>query len=178
MSGMISTQIYKDDFTGTILEAILDYNPETGIFINKVNRSRTSTGIGNPVSGGRGSHGYVEISLSNKTKVLAHHLAWLWMTGKWPSNEIDHKNRIRDDNRFENLREATRSQNSMNGTRRKTNKSGKVGVFFHERDQKWCANLMLNYKTVFSGSFDTFEEAVTARRAAEIKYFGEFASEQ
>jgi hypothetical protein len=90
--------------TQTKLKEILHYDPITGKFTRYGNYSKC---------GSKSYQGYILIGIGSKT-YYAHRLAWLYVTGEWPSKEIDHKNRIRDDNRWENLREADRSLQNRN----------------------------------------------------------------
>lgn len=88
---------------------------------------------------------------------------------------VDHVNGIATDNRRENLREATPSTNSMNSKVYVNNNTGVTGVGWDKSRSKWRARIMLGYKDMQLGRFDTFEEAVKARHDAEDKYFKEFA---
>lgn len=91
--------------------------------------------------------------------VSAHRVIWKMMTGEDP-NIIDHINGVRGDNRFENLRNVDETANHRNRRLGKNNTSGTVGVHFAKRIQKWTAYITL-------GAFDTKEEAVAARKAAQ-----------
>lgn len=86
-----------------------------------------------------------------------------------------HGKQTRYDNRKENLRIATRSQNNMNSALSKNNTSGVTGVYFDKNTKKWSASITVNYKTIHLGSFDTFEKAVNARKEAEERYFGKYS---
>lgn len=78
------------------------------------------------------SLGYVQIKISGKL-YHAHRLAWLYVYGYMPEKEIDHINRIRDDNRIANLREATSQLNSLNTGIYKNNTSGSKGIYYNKR---------------------------------------------
>lgn len=91
--------------TQEVLKSLLYYDPETGIFVWLVTRQRSPAG---KEAGGYDEKGYRRICV-NGTKVRAHRLAWLYMTGEWPEDQLDHINGLKDDNRFVNLREATNS---------------------------------------------------------------------
>lgn len=99
----------------------------------------------------RGSHsnggGYRVITIDG-VMYRAHQLVWMWHTGKWPLGEIDHKNGERDDNRFENLREATVPQNRMNKRIQSNNKSGYKWVSFHPQTGRWRAEVKKNGKRI------------------------------
>jgi hypothetical protein len=96
-------------------------------------------------------------------------LAWLYVQGVWPDAEIDHVNRIRDDNRIDNLRDVTRLQNCCN---RNDNTSSVAGVHWFKQDKKWRAQIWVVSKIKHLGYFANIEDAAEARRAAELKYFG------
>lgn len=91
--------------------------------------------------------------------------------------DVDHRYgaSTRNDNRKYNLRIVTRSQNNMNKTTQKNNKSGASGVGKHSRVNKWYARITLNYQIIDLGLFSTKEEAVKARKEAENIYFGEMS---
>ena len=86
----------------------------------------------------------------------------------------DHKDGNKLNNLRENLREATYSQNGMNKKIRSNNTSGRVGVHFDKKKEKWCSMICFNKKHINLGYYDSFEEAVKIREEAELKYFKEF----
>lgn len=100
----------------------------------------------------------------------AHRIIWLWMTGAFPVNEIDHKNRRPADNRFANMREATRTENGRNASLSSNNTSGFTGVSFEKRSGRWLASIKLDQKMYRLGTFKTQAEAVRARSAANRKH--------
>lgn len=89
--------------------------------------------------------------------------------------EVDHINRDRLDNRRGNLRLASRFQNARNLGVRKNNSTGVIGVYFDKRRNKWYSQIHLEGKTITLGCFVQKKEAINARLAAEVKYFGDFA---
>lgn len=89
---------------------------------------------------------------------------------------IDHISHDKMDNRRANLRKCTNAQNIRNGSLSKNNTSGVTGVYFDNNRGKWHAQIRVDRKAIFLGRFDSFDEAVAARREAEKVYFGEFAS--
>jgi hypothetical protein len=153
--------------TQSELIRLLDYNPNTGQFRWKVNHSTRAKQNG--LAGRKHNKGYWTIRINNKD-YLAHRLAWLWMTGSWPINTIDHINGIRNDNRLCNLREATHAEQKQNVVKRKNNKSQYTGVSFCKKRQLWRSDIWLNYKQIFLGYFDTAEQAAEAYKAAKEKY--------
>lgn len=121
--------------------------------------------------------GYRKIKVSGKC-YLAHRLAWFWVTGEWPINEIDHVNGIKDVNQWLNLREATDSQNRCNTGLPSNNKSGFKGLYWNKATKKWRAHIMINKKQKHLGSFDDIEAAYAERIKAEKELHGEFAKVQ
>lgn len=119
-----------------------------------------------------GPNGYRMVGVDGG-KHTAHKIVFLWHNGYVPK-VIDHKNRIRIDNRIENLRECSFSENNFN-TAKRNNRSGKVGVFFRKDIDKWQAYIHFDGKKKSQGCFSTFKDAVEARREAEIKYYGEYS---
>ena len=159
MSGNILTQ--------ERLKELLSYDPETGVFVwAKPTSSKIKIGA---VAGTPHSEGYWYIHI-NYTKFLAHRLAWLYMTGEFPPNQIDHINRIKTDNSFLNLRAVTCSENQHNSGKRQNNKSGYKGVRYDKNSKKWKACIGLNSVLKHIGLFLTPEEASAAYLAAQKIY--------
>lgn len=158
--------------TQEYLKSILNYDPETGLFTWLVQKGKRVK-IGQKA--GIISEGYIKIKIDGK-KYFAHRLAWLYMTGEWPKDEIDHKNTIRGDNRWENLREATSQQNSFNISIRVNNKSGFKGVYKYKH-YGYRAAINFNGKITMLGLFATAKEAHEAYVKAAKEIFGEFFRE-
>lgn len=97
----------------------------------------------------------------------AHILAWLYITGSFPILDIDHINRDRDDNRFSNLREVSRSVNLHNSKRRCNNTSGHKGVSYDKTKSKWHAYIHKDGKRTNIGFFESKDDAVAARLDVE-----------
>jgi hypothetical protein len=114
------------------------------------------------------THGYVFIRL-NRVLYRSHRLIWCMFYGYEPS-EIDHINRNRSDNRIENLREVSRSQNNYNHPVRADNKSGHRNVSWHTKTKKWRVVITANKKTHFIGQFKDFELASLVAEEARAKY--------
>lgn len=102
-------------------------------------------------------------------RAFAHRIAWLLHYGSWPKQEIDHINGIPTDNRIENLRDVTNSENHRNCRRRKDNTSGITGVVWFKSTSRWKAQIHVNGQTKSVGYFTDFNDAVAARKKAEIK---------
>lgn len=151
------------------LHELLSYDPETGEFRSKVWRGRVRIGA---LVGGLTCKGYWQIGIDFKS-YEAHRLAWFYMYGEFPPSDIDHINRNRADNRIANLRLATPSQNLANSTY-PPNKCGFRGVG-REKSGRWKASIMVQYRSIRLGTFDSPEAASAAYQAARIKYFAEFA---
>ena len=159
-----------NELTAEYLRSVLHYVQETGIFTWKVSTSNRVKvgGIAGSLDGG----GYLQIRLQRRPH-LAHRLAWLYVYGSWPKDQIDHINRDRADNRIENLREATNKQNMQNRSKSSHNTSGHPGVSWYKRISKWVAKIMHNQKQIHLGCFNTIEEAIAARKAAEKLYWAD-----
>lgn len=152
---------------------LVHYEPETGVFTARVARPPISVG---QVLGCVNGKGYVDIMLEARS-YRASRLAWLYMTGEWPRKLVDHRDRDRANNAWLNLREATNAENSRNAKLSKRNASGVKGVYWYARHQKWNAQIRVDRKLMSLGYYEDIEPAALARRAAEAKYFGEFAAQ-
>jgi hypothetical protein len=116
------------------------------------------------------SQGYVVVRIG-KVLFKAHRLAWLYMTGEWPKQEIDHKNLVRDDNRICNLRDSTYSQNAAN----KLAPQGEMrGVHYMKRNGKWRARIKVKGKCIHLGVFLSAADASEAYRRSAEQHFGEY----
>ena len=158
--------------TADILRERLYYDPETGLFTwvsKKSPKSRVKVGT---TAGTIESYGYRIIKLYGKI-YKAHRLAWLYMTGEWPAELIDHINGNRSDNRWGNLREATPAQNVMN--MKPVGASGAKGVCWHKKDKKWQAAIRHRGTTLYLGQFNSRDEAARVYAVAARDLFGEFA---
>ena len=88
---------------------------------------------------------------------------------------VDHIDKDKSNNRKSNLRICTIKENCRNRSKLKSNTSGTTGVTWHKRDKKWQSSIVVNYKTIYLGSFLNKEDAIKARLEAEEKYYGEFS---
>lgn len=100
-------------------------------------------------------------------KILAHRLAWACYYGEWPIGQIDHINGDRGDNRIENLRLVSSFLNALNKSKAKNNTSGHCGVSFCNSRGKWQAYIEFGGKKEHLGRYDTIQEAISARVAAQ-----------
>jgi hypothetical protein len=166
---MKGTSMAKKILTQNRLKELLEYNPNTGLFIRKKTTSSNAQ-IGDVAGCLNKQLGYKLISIDGKS-YYCHRLAFLYMTGYFPESQVDHINRIRDDNRWENLRKVTSAENLQNTVLRDSNKSGAKGVFWYKQRNKWIAYIRFNNKRYSLGYYVNFEDAVVARKQAEDKYF-------
>lgn len=174
----------RDSLTADRLRELVEYDSLTGTFSRRA-RELQATRLGRPYVRRRAARplpghirpdGYVEI-LVDGSIYLAHRLAWLYMTGVFPSEYIDHKNRGRADNTFSNLREATPTENQGNRKRGSNNRCGLKGVSYHKycTRKPWQATIMRSGKRHSLGYHATPEEAHAAYVKGAIALFGEFA---
>jgi len=152
------------DLTAAELRATLHYDPATGVF--------TRLAITNPnqhigqVVGNTNAAGYRRIGIG-RTLYGAHRLAFLYMTGAWPTGEVDHINGDPSDNRFANLRDVPKALNQQNLQRAKRqNSSGYLGVHVR-KEGGFRARIWDGRRLRFLGTFDTAEEAHEAYVAAK-----------
>lgn len=102
--------------------------------------------------------------------VKAHRAAWALHYGEWPSQNLDHINGDRSDNRIENLRLASPKENGRNQKRHKTNTSNHTGVVWSVRQRRWCARIVVDGVRKHLGTFVSLDDAVAARKAAEQRH--------
>jgi hypothetical protein len=152
------------------LKQQLSYNPETGEFTYIKSRFKNNIG---KVAGHPHSEGYVQISLMGKP-YFAHRLAFLYMTGKWPVNQVDHKHGDKSDNRWSELREASVEQNNQNIGVRTTNASGYTGVSFNKAKGLWQANGYVQGGCKHLGLFSDPKDAAKAYQEFAKAHHGEF----
>lgn len=150
------------DLTAERLWQLLDYYDEEGVF--RWRRSRARTAKHNAVAGSIGDEGYVSIMIDGRSH-RAHRLAFLYMTGSWPTGEVDHKNTVRSDNRWANLRCLTHQGNTEN-RRESKNACGLLGVSVHGSG-RFRARIRADGKLFSLGLFDTPESAHGAYVAAK-----------
>jgi hypothetical protein len=152
------------------LKEILHYDPDTGEWRWLI-KPRDGMQIGDKAGWGRNRR-HIEF---NGRQYRAARLAFFYMTGNWPSNDMDHKSRKSSDERWSNLRSATRLQNNQNAKLPITNTSGYKGVYFNKKLQMWVAQINNNKKHIYLGSFNTAKEAAYAYDRGARQYHGEFA---
>ena len=140
------------------LKKYLTYDPETGVFKRKTNSGNAKIG---DVAGGINGRGYIYIRI-NSVKYRAHRLAWLYIYGQFPENQIDHINRIQTDNRIANLRDVTQSVNGRNRNLPSNNTSGHIGVRWNKKQQAWKVVIGETYCGIFKCKLVAISKAKSA----------------
>ena len=164
------------------LKSVLDYNPETGIFVWKerplfhfpdmrVMKSWNTQNCGK-VAGTIDDKGYIRIGI-NKIPMFAHRLAVIWMTGEF-HEQVDHCDTIKSNNKWNNLRPTIDAHNQRNKPISKRNTSGIKGVHFIKTTGKWSATIGVGSTKKFLGNYWSKEEAARAYEEGSKKYHGEF----
>jgi len=158
------------------MKELLDYDASTGTFTwlprKNAYRGWNKKFAGKP-AGHITNHGYLRIVIYER-KYFGHRLAWAWMSGEWPDHEVDHRNLVRNDNRYKNLRVATHQQNNCNTYLQTNNTSGQKGVTWDKQRLKWRAQIKCHGVMKNLGRFDRFDDAVAAYEAAAVLRFGLF----
>ena len=160
--------------TQTELKEVLKYNRNTGVFTWKKNLSRTAR---EGKSAGWYEEGYICIQVKGRA-YRANRLAYLYMKGEWPKHLVDHINRVKDDNRWNNLRHATNSQNNINSKKQKNNTSGYKGVSWHKASGKWSVGIGYKGKRQNLGLYNNIQEAADVYNKKAKELYGEFAETQ
>jgi hypothetical protein len=155
-----------------MLRSEMEYDQKTGHFKWLVNKGGKRSGN---IAGCLRPDGYRAIKFDGK-HYLAHRLAWFYVYESMPKKELDHIDGNRDNNKINNLREATSSQNKQNTKMSKQSKSGLKGAHYHKISKKWLSRIKVNKKTIHLGYFDTKEEAHEAYKSAANDMFKEFAN--
>jgi len=143
------------------LKQLLHYDAQTGAFTWKVRGCKPAGSV---------EKGYVRIRVDEQM-YRAHRLAWLYVYGAFPRNQIDHRDGNRGNNAIANLREATNGQNQQNViVPRSTNKVGLRGVSWRNRPVPWQASIVVGGQKQHLGTFSTAQEAHQAYLAAKAKF--------
>lgn len=154
------------------LKELLIYDPRTGIFRWRVRRSGVP--IAGMVAGSPGPKGHILITINGR-KYKASRLAVFWMTGRWPRQQVDHRDTDPGNDRWKNLRLATNAENCRNRSRFRNNTTGFKGVSFHRLTGKYQAAIRKDYRRIHLGLFGSARAAHEAYKAAANELFGEFA---
>lgn len=156
------------------LKSLLTYSPETGVWVWRRREGNTravnsfNTRYAGTQAGALLLDGYIGIRVLNRL-CRAHRLAFLYVAGEVPA-EVDHRNGDRTDNRWANLRSASRAENNQNRARQSNNTSGYAGVFLDKRCGKWRAKITVNRIDYDLGAFDDREAAAAAYARGKQKY--------
>lgn len=155
----------KKELTQERVKELFDYNKLTGELIRKIDVGKTKIGQ----IAGCLSKGYY-YTIIDKKRYSNHRIIYLWHHGHVP-NIIDHIDRCTTNNRIENLRPVTKSQNNQNTDLQSNNTTGVRGVSFCKQKNKFRVRIKLDGKEKHLGFYDTIEEAKIAREVGELKYF-------
>jgi hypothetical protein len=159
-----------------MIPKFLDYNKDTGVFTWKAKSSpKANRAVIGSVAGAKDSKGYLNIKLFG-WRFKAHRLAYLLEHGSIAGKLVDHVNGIKDDNRIENLRLATDSQNQWNTKVRVSNQACVKGVSFKKDIGKWRARISAHGEKYDLGYFETKESAADALALFRAKIHGEYAN--
>lgn len=164
------------------VKKLIDYNPESGVFLWKrrgvwvvergwqsdlARRKFNAKYVGAPCLTSLDKDGYLRGHIMGEHPkggiFRAHRVAYAVMVGEWPTETVDHVNRIRADNRWENLREASRAEQQRNRGVQANNTSGFSGVHYNKRNARWVARIRRGGKDIFLGSFPNKRSAIAAR---------------
>lgn len=151
---------------------LFDYEPDTGRLTWRV--TLCNRAVAGSVARTKNDSGYFLVRVKGRA-YRQHRVAWLIMTGSWPADEIDHVNGDRSDNRWCNLRPATRVQNAQNTARPKNATNDRRGVIWHKRAQKWVAQISVDGVTRYIGSYADQNEASRAYENAAKHLRQDFA---
>lgn len=160
--------IEHEDYPG------LAYNSDTGEFWWRY-RTSSRCNLGKPV-GRADSYGSLRVMLGGKS-IQLHRLAWFFCNGTWPTEQVDHINGVRTDNRISNLREATVAENQWNAKARSDNTSGIKGVSWDKQKGRWHARVKKNGKR-YSKRFHEIEEAEAWIMGQRDQLHSEFARDE
>lgn len=144
------------------LKELLHYDIDTGEFFWKISRGAGTKG---EKAGYVNNLGYVCMSVDGR-RYAGHRLAWFYVNGNWPEQQLDHINRVKTDNRIVNLREVSTAENNQNTSLLCNNTSGYRGVHWCKRYSKWEAKIKHNKRTRYLGRFEHAEDAYAAYLAA------------
>lgn len=156
----------ENSLTVERLRELVRYDPLTGVFTNIAPRKKVRVG---DRAGTRESGRWV-ITIDYRHFPAAR-LAWLYMTGAWPTNQVDHEDRDPLNDAWLNLREATNKQNQENRSLDGRNKSGVKGVHWSNARSKWVAQIRHNGKTHHLGLFFDLNDAKRVRLEAESRFY-------
>lgn len=163
----MGTNNMRKDLDPEYARSLFCYDPETGLLTRRTDGLRWKAGdrVGYPMH----ECGYLRVRVGAHDYQV-HRIIWLIYYGEWPREQIDHINGVRDDNRICNLRDVDNKTNSRNQSLRETNTSGANGVCWFKARKVWKVSMDLNGRRKHIGYFKDFEDAVEARKQANIQY--------
>ena len=168
----------RANITPDLLRQLLRYEPETGKLFWKLRdvpegnlhiHSWNARLAGKEALTAKDSRGYFHGTILYSS-LRAHRVIWAMHHGEWPKGEIDHINHDKTDNRADNLRVVSHKQNLRNRSLHKNSSSGFTGVVWHKSRGKWRAQIGVNGVTKYLGLFETIDDAIAARKAADSKH--------
>lgn len=174
----------KADITPKVLRQLIAIDEETSLMTWKARdesffkspalaNAWNDQWAGKPLGLSTNPIGYQKVGIL-KVNFMAHRVVFALIKGRWPDGDIDHINRNKKDNRIENLREVTPTQNNCNVGLTKANTSGFKGVSWVKKSNKWRAAIRLGNKNIWLGQYDDIEKAAEAYATASAKYHKEF----
>jgi hypothetical protein len=144
---------------------LFTYDEKNGLLLRNLKRGK---GLPGKPSLCKDKDGYHVVGIDNKN-YRTHRVIWLYVYGAFPEGYLDHINRVRTDNRIENLREVSYTQNRENVDASHNNRSGLKGVWLHKQTKKWCASIGHKGKNIHLGSFVSIDDAYESyKKAASI----------
>lgn len=169
---------YNNDITAEYVRECLDYDPETGLAtwkrrpVEHFSSNRIcnlwNSKHSNKEAGTLKKTNYRQVTINHK-RYTVHRLAWLIVYGEWPKNDIDHIDKDRRNNKITNLRDVTNSENQKNRSMNRNNTSGHTGIKLVPNGN-WVVVICVNGKNKTIGTFRDKEDAIQARKDAEIQY--------
>lgn len=170
----------KRRLSARFVRSILHYDPETGVFTWRRRADRSARWntryAGTPAGTVSGSTRYRFIEI--RRPYPAHRLAWLYMTGRWPEEQIDHVNRDRSDNRFANLTCASNAENARNRGAQSNNRSSGHRNISRHFDGRWRVRVRADGRDHHVGCYHSLADAIAAQRRAVEMFHGPFADSQ
>lgn len=152
------------------IKEMVSYDPATGDIRWRASAGTVKRGS---IAASVSALGYGRVKIDRK-HYAAHRIAWALAHGQFPESDLDHVNGVRTDNRIENLRLATRSENQCNRGANKNNTSGQKGVNWNHGVSKWVARCAVNGKRRHLGYFDDLTAATLAYKQAAAEMHGNF----
>lgn len=143
------------------LKELVAYDSDTGDFTRISGKNRGER------AGYQNANGYVYVYVDGR-EYAAHRLAWFYTYGKWPDQDIDHKDRVKNNNRIGNLRDVSKSENLLNIGLNPNNTSGVRGVSYSKSRKKWCVYRNEGDKRIYVAAYDNLSDAADEAK----KYYG------